>query len=363
MSATIAIPTNPGTRARPLRVGFITLTDAAPVIVAQEHGLFRKHGLQVELSRELGWATIRDKVVYRELEASHALATMVISTALGGSRAPAYPCISACSLNRNGNVITLSEALWKNGVRDAATLRSEIVRLRHERQLVFGVVYLHSTHHILLCDWLQAAGINPRKDVRIVVVPPAQLFRNLQAGTLDGYCVGEPWGSLAVREGAGWAAALSCDLKPGHLEKVLMVRGDFAEQNEEQHLALVAATAEAALLCDQPEFRPQVVKLLARPEYLNVPERILAPALLGPFNLGHGQTREATDIITFGHPEPEPEKAGWLIEGLQRHALIPAGDTVSVALGRTLFRADLFHQAMKRAGKLSSVTPSPTSTR
>ncbi len=341
---------------RPLRLGFIALNDAAPLIVAHEHGFFHRHGLTVALSREAGWATIRDKVVYRELDAAHALGAMAVSTTLGLGCLPC-DCLTACVLNTNGNCITLSEELWRRGVRDAASLRDEIVRTRHERLLVFGVVFEHSSHRINLCDWLRSAGINPGRDVRIVVVPPPQLFRNLAAGTIDGYCVGDPWNSLAVREQAGWCPATSLDLAPGHPEKILLVRADFAERRAGEHLALVAAITEAAALCDEPHFRPELAKLLARREYLNVPERVIAASLVGPLELGHGQRIGAENFIQFhrdGANDPTLAKAAWLIEGFRRHGLVPTGATLPTGLGARVFRSDLFHQAGQRLTSISS---------
>lgn len=334
-----------------LRVGFIPLTDAAPLIVAHEHGLFSKRGLDVELSREVGWATIRDKIVYRELDASHAVAPMVLATSLGLGCLPT-PCLTACVLNAQGNAITLSTALWKRGVRDAATLREEILRTRHERLLVLGVVFAQSAQNIILRDWLRGAQIDPDKDVRIVVVPPPQLHRNLAAGTLDGYCVGDPWNTLAVREKNGWIAAVSADLAPGHPEKVVMVREDFAVARSEEHLALVAGVVEAAAMCSDPDFRPTLIKLLSRPEYLNLPARVIAPALEGPLALGAERgSRDAFDYIRFHEKEansPTPLRAQWLIDGLVRHRLIPAGTVLPPDLARRVFRADLHAQARAR---------------
>lgn len=343
-------PPPPLPASRHLRIGFLALNDAAPLIVAQEHGFFAKYGLPVQLSREVGWATVRDKIIYGELQAAHALAAMLVSTKLGLGCQPC-DCLTACVLSSQGNAITLSERLWSEGVRDAATLRDAVVRSRHDRPLVFGVVFHHSTHHLHLCDWLRAAGINPRRDVRIVVVPPPQVFRNLVAGTIDGYCVGEPWNSVAVREKAGWCAALSRDLAPGHPEKVLMVRHDFAAHRAEEHLALVAAITEAAALCDQPEFRPELVRLLARREYLNIPERTVAAGLVGPFDSGHGSHADAAGFVSFSHggaSDPVPAKIEWVIEGFRRNALIPPDMTIPRHLSRDVFRTDLFHQAAQR---------------
>jgi ABC-type nitrate/sulfonate/bicarbonate transport system substrate-binding protein len=338
------------TGSRTTRIGFIPLNDAAPIIVAHEHGLFQRHGLNVTLCREVGWATIRDKIIYRELDAAHALGAMVLSTTLGLNCLPC-PCLTAFVLNTNGNCITLSEELWQRGVRDAATMRDEIIRSRHERTYVFGVVFAHSSHRIHLCDWLRSAGVHPERDVRIVIVPPPQLFRNLAAGTIDGYCVGDPWNSLAVREKTGWCAATSTELAPGHPEKVLMVRQDYAANDSERHLAIVSALSEAAALCDDPSFRPELVKLLARREYLNVPERVVSASLIGPLELGHDRRADAADFIQFsrnGANDPTAAKAAWLIDGFTRHRFFPPGTDLPRDLGRRTFRSDLYQQACRQ---------------
>ncbi|HTJ78152.1 MAG TPA: CmpA/NrtA family ABC transporter substrate-binding protein [Rariglobus sp.] len=342
---------------RALRIGFIALNDAAPIIVAHEHGLFRKHGLNVELSREVGWATIRDKIIYRELDAAHALGTMLVSTTLGLNCLPC-DCLTGLVINTNGNSITLSEELWQRGVRDAQTMRDEIIRSRHERIFILGVVFAQSSHRIHLCDWLRSAGVDPDRDVRIVVVPPPQVFRNLVAGTIDGYCVGDPWNSLAVREQAGWCVATSADLAPGHPEKVLMVRSDFATQHSEEHLAMISAIKEAAELCDSPEFRPELVRLLAHREYLNVPVKVISASLIGPYDHGHGQTTPEPLVHFFadGANDPTEAKAQWIIDGLTRHKIIPAGVVIPPNFARKIFRSDLYRQASKRKATLLAET-------
>lgn len=180
-----------------MRVGFL---DAGPFVAAQELGYFRRQGLRVELRREIGWATIREKIICGELEAAQAPAPMLWPAQFGlGCR----PCdvLTAFVVNLHGNALTLSRALWNAGVRDAASLR-ECAQARLPRAiLTFGAVFPFSSHHLLLREWLRSAGLDPDRDVRIVVVPPAQMFRNLVAGTIDGFCAGEPWNSVAVREG------------------------------------------------------------------------------------------------------------------------------------------------------------------
>jgi ABC-type nitrate/sulfonate/bicarbonate transport system substrate-binding protein len=220
--------------------------------MAQELGLFEKHGIEVVLTREVGWATIRDKVIYGELDAAHAPAGMLVAVTCGIG-AVKTDCITGLVLNLHGNAITLSKDLWQKGVRDGKTLRDLI---GHQRErLTLGIVYPHSSHSFMLRNWLRSHQIDPERDVQLVVVPPAQVFANLRAGHLNGYCAGEPWNSLAVLAQVGWIVATGAELDPLHPEKVLMLRRDFAEKHESEHLALIAALIEACRFCDAPEIR------------------------------------------------------------------------------------------------------------
>ncbi|MEO5958529.1 MAG: CmpA/NrtA family ABC transporter substrate-binding protein [Opitutaceae bacterium] len=331
-----------------LRVGFLALTDAAPFVVAEERGFFRHRGLRVELRREIGWATIREKIIYGELEAAHAPAPMLWSAQLGLG-CPPCDVLTAFVLNLHGNAITLSRALWDSGVRDAASLRT-FARDRRERQpLTFGVVFSLSSHHLLLRDWLRSASLEPERDVRIVVVPPAQMFRNLAAGTIDGYCVGEPWNSFAVREGLGWCPTWSAAQQPGHVEKVLMVTRSFAEARAAEHSLLVAALAQAAAWCDEPQNREHLAELLADARYLNLPVRVVAPALLGKFDCGNGRIENVPDFHVFHRGEanvPTAAKAAALQAALGAADLLPPAAASDPELPRRLFREDLHRDAL-----------------
>ncbi len=331
---------------RPLAVGFLPLTDAAPLVVAQELGLFARHGVSVNLRREVGWATVRDKLRFGELDAAQALAPMLWSTALGlgGARGE---LVTAFVLNLNGNAITLSRKLRDEGVTDLASLRAVARARRGERKLTLGVVFSYSSHHLLLRNWLRAAGLDPERDVRVVIVPPAQVTRNLAAGTLDGFCAGEPWNSLAVAQGLGWCPAWSAALAPGHVEKVLMVHRDFAERRAAEHAALLAALAEAASWCDEPQNRRPLAELLAQPAYVNQSVEVLAPALEGFFDTGLGR-EPATDFFIFHRGEanvPSLERARGLQRDLVASGLIP-GDAAVPDLPARLFREDLHRAAL-----------------
>jgi len=346
---------------RRLRLGFVALTDAAPLIAAQELGLFIRHRVEVDLRREVGWATVRDKVVYGELDAAQAPAPLLWSAQLGLG-GPRCDVLTALVLNLHGNAITLSSRLHSAGVNNAATFRAEAHRRRGEARLTLGIVYPFSSHHLQLRQWLLAAGLDPEKDVRIVVVPPAQMFRNLAAGTLDGYCAGEPWGSVAVQAGQGWCPTWSARLSPGHVEKVLMVRADFARERSDEHLALVAALNEACAWCDEPGNRPQLAGWLAEPRYLDVSVHAIRPALTGRFDNGAGQIETVADFHIFsrgGANRPNPAAAATLQNELGSAGLLPSPLT-STDLPSRLFRADLYRAATSRRSDHANENPSPS---
>jgi two-component system, oxyanion-binding sensor len=333
--------------APPLRVGFVPLTDCAPLVMAKELGLFDKYGLRVELKRELGWATIRDKVAYRELDAAHTVVGMPFAATLGlGSIA--CECVTGLILNQHGNAITLSDRLWKKGVNNATSLRREVSRLGAKDLLTFGVVYPFSSHNFLLRSWFSTAGILPDRDVRIVVVPPAQMVPNLNAGHLDGFCVGEPWNSAAAQLGASWCAATSAELAPGHPEKVLMVRRDFAEKQADEHLALIAAIMEACIFCQQVANHNHLAEVLARPEYVGVSAKVLACGIRGELQFGPGKPCYVPSFNVFYSPdanEPSAEKAAWVLRQLRQGGLVPNPARLDVTLARQVFRPDLYQKA------------------
>jgi ABC-type nitrate/sulfonate/bicarbonate transport system substrate-binding protein len=341
-----------------LRIGFLALTDAAPFVVAQELGIFERRQLRVELTREIGWATIREKILYGELDAAHAPAPMLWSTQLGVGCAPC-DVLTGLVLNLHGNALTLSQALWDAGVRDAATFRTFARDRRSRTPLTFGVVFHFSSHHLMLRDWIRAAGLDPDRDVRIVVVPPAQMFRNLAAGTIDGYCVGEPWNSFAVRENAGWCPAWSAAQQPGLAEKVLMVTARFAAARASDHAALIAALVEACAWCDEPQHRERLAELLADARYLNLPARVITPALFGKFDCGHGRAESIPDFHVFHRGDanvPTRARATALQDALCAAGLLSPALIADPDLPRRLFREDLYRDALHQH-RLHEINP------
>lgn len=328
-----------------LQLGFVPLVDAAPVIMAAELGLFAKHGIAVRLHREAGWATIRDKIIYKELDAAHAPAGSVIAASCGlGSIAA--PCLTGFIFNLHGNAITLSESLWKRGVRNGLSLQDEVKR--KERDYVFAVTSHFASHNFLMRSWLLQNRITPDQDVRIVVVPPPQMLANLHAGHIDGYCVGEPWNSMAVMKKQGWIVACSSELAPGHPEKALLVRQSFAEEKAPQHLALIAALIEACQFCQLPENRERVAESLAQRKYLNVPIQAVRASLGGLFDLGHGRVEKMPDFHVFSGPlanEPTLERGRWVCGQMKAHGLFPDPAAIPAHRLHEFFRTDIYQQA------------------
>ena len=263
-----------------------------------------------------------------------------------GIRVAPRPCLTAFVLSLNGSAITLSRELWEKGVRDAASLRVLIEKDR-SRKLNFGAALEYSTQNYDLRQWLSGAGINPDRDIQITYVPSPIVHRQLERGHLDGYCVGEPWNSLSVADGHGWIAATSAEISPRQIEKVLLVLRDVAEAQPGEHLALVAALIEASAFCEARASRPELVRMLAQPAYLDLPEEVIARSLVGPLQTGNGE-RSAEELVTYqrrGANVPDRLRARHLFD---RVAAVNQGRdarTLRPEMIPNLFREDLYRAA------------------
>ena len=344
------VASRPPTRRARLRVGFVPTLDCATLIAAQELGLFARHGLDVRLSREIGWATIREKLLHEELEAvaTHASMLFSIYCGLGVVR---RPCLTGLMLGSNGSAITLSRQCWDAGVRDAATLSRFIRRSASDRVFTFGAVLELSTQHHLLRNWLRSGGLDPEKDVRIAVIPSELIYESFAAGFLDGYCVAEPWNSAAVLNRTGWIAATSGELAHHHPEKVLLVLQDFAERRHEEHLRLLAALIEASVFCENPAHRPELVRMLAQPRYFDVPADYLANSLVGPFSPGLG-TASPDNLIGYdAHTvgAPSRTRGRWVYDLVAALGRPVADEALKLDVIPKVFRHDLFEEAMRIA--------------
>lgn len=350
----------PAIRSPEIRLGFVPLNDCAPLVVAHELGIFARQGLRVRLSRELGWTSVCKKLAYGELEAAHAPCGLPPSVTLGFDDPP-VPCCTALVLNLNGNAITMARRFHGDGVRSVHDLARWVTR-RRDGPIVLGAVSNFSTHPRLLRGWLASANMVEGRDYRVVILPPKQILSGLSSGHLDGYCVGEPWNSEAVLRGLGFCMATSCSVVPRHPEKVLAVRGDWADAEPEQHERLVAALLEACRICDRSDAAETVIGLLARPEYLHLPAEYIRPGWTGMIPLLPGRDCHLPEFNCFHRfdtNEPGPEKAEWILRELCVDR--PVGSVRPEWLG-SVFRMDVYNAARLRLSLSDSKKPPTTNT-
>lgn len=351
MPAPSTLPRRPAAATRPLRIGYVPLTDCAPLVVAHERGLFARHGLRVQLRREAGWATVREKMLHGELDASQAPASMVFEMSWGLGVVP-VPTLTGLMTAHNGNAITLSNELWDLGVRDAFSLRRVVDKLRGQRRFTFAGVLHFSSQHYLMRKWLRSGGIRPEVDVDITMLPPPQVHTCLREGHIDGYCVAEPWSSVGLLRGIGWCVTLTSDFDPMHPEKVFLVRESFERERHDEHVRLLAALIEAARYCDEPRNRREIAALLAQPDYIGVSREVLENALIGPFRMGMDRECDAASAIVFHRDDagrPTEAKARWMLDEIAAHGLGRGLPELTTGEIRGHYRVDLFEAALALA--------------
>ncbi len=252
-----------------LEIGFVPLVACAPLAIAQEKGFFAHHGLdEVHLVRESSWRGIQDGIAGGYLDAAQMPSGMPVWMTVGGMDGKSIPIVSALTLTRNGNAITLDKRFYDQGIHTLDDLKRMLLDTA-DKQHIFGVVHPASMHNLLLRYWLAAGGINPDSDISITTLPPAQMVANLQAGSIDGYCVGEPWNIRAAVEGIGYTIATDLEIWNGHPGKVLGVREDWANAYPNTHVALVKALLEACRYCTDEANHDEIREILSRGEYLS----------------------------------------------------------------------------------------------
>lgn len=355
-------PTPPTPELPRLRLGYIPLTDAAPLVVALENGHFERFGLDVSLSRQPSWATLRDKLGIGHLDGAHLLAPMALACSLGVEGVP-QRLVTALSLGLGGNAITVADNLYRDMQAaaegqpvTAQALASVIARRRAAGAdpLTFATVYPTSNHTYLLRYWLAAAGIDPDRDLRLIVVPPPQMVQRLKQGDIYGYCVGEPWNTLAVRDGIGCIVATGHDVWNNAPEKVLAVGAAWAQRYPATHMALICAIVEAARWLDEsPENRLRAAHLLAGEKYLDLPVEVISASLSGQLRVDQrGTQRELADFHVFYRYAanfPWRSHALWMLRQMVRWGQLPA-DADLLAAAHATYRPDIYRLAAARLG-------------
>ncbi|RIH89725.1 Nitrate transport protein NrtA [Meiothermus luteus] len=318
-------------RGRRLKIGFIALTDAAPVIMAGELGLFKRYGLDVEVTKEASWATTRDHLLNGELTAAHCLFGMPFSVyaGIGGPAGRIMPI--GMVLNANGQGITLSQKDFggKVGFKDLRGIGRLIQAKKTEgKPLTFAMTFPGGTHDLWLRYFLGACGVNPVRDVKVITIPPPQMVANMGVGNMDGFCVGEPWNGVAVKQGVGFTVVASQDVWKHHPEKALVFNNEFFRGDPDQAKALTKAILEACRWLDNSTNRREAARVIARRQYINAPSDVVDGRLQGIYEMGGGLGRRnyPEDMMWFHRNGlvnfPRKSHAIWFLAQYRRWGML-----------------------------------------
>ncbi|MFI8316865.1 ABC transporter substrate-binding protein [Kosakonia cowanii] len=343
-----------------LRVGFIPLTDCAPVVMAAVKKFDEKYGITIIPSKESSWASVRDKLLSGELDAAHVLYGMVYGLQLGVS-GPQREMAVLMTLNNNGQAITLSNQLKAAGVTDGASLK-KVIAASPQGTYTFAQTFPSGTHAMWLYYWLANAGIDPFADVRNVVVPPPQMVVNMKIGNMSGYCVGEPWNQRAILDGIGFTAATSQQIWPDHPEKVLGTTSAWVSANGNAARALTAAVLEASCWIDaSDENRRETAKTIAARAYINTAVETIEGRMLGHYEDGLGKTWQDAHAMRFFNDGavsyPWLSDGIWFLTQQKRWGLLKS-DPDYLAVARQINRSELYKQAATAVGGISVPTSS-----
>jgi nitrate/nitrite transport system substrate-binding protein len=335
-----------------INLGFMALSDCASVVVAATQGFAQPYGLTINLKRQASWATLRDKLVSGELDVAHSLYGLIYAVHLGiGGVAPSDMAV-LMGLNQNGQSLNLSHGLQQLGVTSPEALDRQAHQTR--AKLTFAQTFPTGTHAMWLYYWLASQGIHPLQDVDSVVVPPPQMVAHLQAGRIDGFCVGEPWAASAVQQDLGFTLATSQSIWPDHPEKVLGCTRAFVEQYPNTARALVMAILEASRFIEQnPENRRSTAQLLSAPEYLDAPLSCIEPRFLGDYADGLGNRWQDPHALRFhGNGEvnlPYLSDGMWFMTQFRRWGLLRE-DPDYLAVARQVQQLDIYREAATAVG-------------
>ncbi|WP_146346477.1 CmpA/NrtA family ABC transporter substrate-binding protein [Phaeobacter marinintestinus] len=344
-----------------LKAGFIPLVDAAPLIAAAEIGFAEEEGLKLDLVKAPSWSTLRDMLAVGQIDAAHMLSPVPVAAALGlGGVSARFDAVSVLSVN--GNVVGVSEALagrmraqgYGFDFSDAVAAGEALIAATDGR-LRIGVPFPFSMHAELLYYWLGALGLPAPQGIDVRTVPPPLMAEAMAAGEIDAFCVGEPWGSIAVENGVGTLLLPGAAIWGFAPEKVLAVRHGWADDQPDMTSRLIRALWRAGRWLSQPGSRELIADVLARREYLNVSSEILERALTGAFVISaQGDRRTRDKFVTFYDGAanfPWRSQAAWIGQRLAERMGLDREGAISAA--KSVFRSDVYRQAL--SGQLADL--------
>ena len=333
-----------------LKFGIIALTDCSPIVIAHEKGFFKKYGIQATILKGANWAAIRDNLSSGVIQGTHMLVGMPIASTMGLAGSPKKPMIIPWLLNRNGQAITLKNE-WKGYVAaDPKALKPFVEKAKKLGEpLSFAMTFPPGTHAMWMRYYLGAGGINPDKDISLIVVPPAQMVSNMKIGKMDGFCVGEPWNARSIADGIGFTALSTQDIWKDHPEKVCAFLADFADKNPKTIKACLKALHEASLWLDSLENRPEQCEIVSRATYINCDPKTILGRLQGHYDYGDGRKKEDDNYMIFSRRNcnfPQPKYCKWFLTQYRRWGLVTGAPDYQ-GITQQVMRPDIYCEAMK----------------
>lgn len=354
-------------------LGFIALTDSAPLIVAKEKGFFAKYGLtDADVQKQASWGTTRDNLELGSgaggIDGAHILSPMpyLISSGKVTKNNQKLPMALLARLNVNGQCISVSNRYKAGGVTtDAKSLKGAFADARKAgKEVKCAVTFPGGTHDMWMRYWLAANGIDPDKDVSTIVVPPPQMVANMKVDTMEAFCVGEPWNAQLVAQNIGFTALTTGELWTNHPEKALSVRADWVEKNPKAAKALLMAVLEAQIWCDKPANRVEMAQILAKREWFKVPVEDIQGRSQGTIDYGTGRVVKDTPHImkywTDHASYPFKSHDLWFLTENMRWGYQPA-DLDAKKLVDAVNREDLWRDAAKALGVPADQIPASAS--
>ncbi len=337
-----------------LRFGIIALTDCSPLIIAFEKGFFKKYGINATIAKGASWPAIRDSLSTGDLQATHMLIGMPLSSTMGIGGAPKVPMVIPWLLNRNGQSITLSNTFKGKVAGDPKAMKPFVDAAKAAgTPLTFAMTYPTGTHAMWMRYYLGAGGIDPDKDVSLIAVPPAQMVANMKIGKMDGFCVGEPWNQKTIADGIGYTSVATQDMWKDHPEKVCAFTADFAAKNPKTVKAVLKAIHEASVWLDTMSNRPEACQIVSAPTYINCAADVILKRMAGELDYGDG--RKVTDTehcMYFSRNNcnyPQAKYAKWFLSQYRRWGLV-SGTPDYDGVAKQVMRPDIYEEAMKEIG-------------
>jgi nitrate/nitrite transport system substrate-binding protein len=353
------------------KLGFIALTDAAPLIIAKEKGLFDKYGMtEVEVLKQASWPVTRDNIELGSsgggIDGAHILTPMPYLITMGKITKQPVPMYILARLNVNGQGISVSED-YKNlkvGL-DSSKMKQVFAQAKaSNKELNAAMTFPGGTHDLWIRYWLAAGGINPEKDISVVPIPPPQMVANMKIGAMETFCVGEPWNAQLVNQKQGYTALVTGELWKNHPEKAFAMRADWVDQNPKATQALLKAVLEAQQWCDKPENKQEMCEIVSENRWFRVPVEDIIDRSQGKIDYGDGRTVENPDIAmkfwTDNASFPYKSHDLWFLTEDIRWGYIPA-DTDTKALVDKVNRSDLWKEAAKAIGVSDAEIPTSDS--